>query len=133
VIEAAGGALWRVSSREHLKVLLIHRPRYDDWSFPKGKVERGETHLDAALREINEETGLLCEPGAPLPEVRYLDRKGRPKRVRYWAMRTIGGEFRPNREVDEIRWLRAEEAASRLTYEHDIPVLGALMDLLPTS
>jgi 8-oxo-dGTP diphosphatase len=131
VIEAAGGAVWRVSGRDRLKVVVIHRPRYDDWSLPKGKLHPGETHLDAALREIHEETGLRCEPGPSLPDVRYIDRKGRPKRVRYWAMQAVGGGFAPNPEVDEIRWVRVEEAADRLTYTHDLPVLTALTDLLP--
>jgi len=131
VIEAAGGAVWRVSTRHRLKVVLIHRPRYDDWSLPKGKLRPGETHLDAALREIREETGLDCEPGPALPDVRYIHRKGRPKRVRYWAMQVVGGDFTPNDEVDEIRWFRVEDAAERLTYTHDLPVLAALTNLLP--
>ena len=131
VIEAAGGAVWRVGGRGHLKVVLVHRPRHDDWSLPKGKLHPGETHLDAALREIREETGLVCEPGTILPEVRYVDRKGRRKRVRYWAMQPVSGEFSPNDEVDEIGWLRVEDAADRLTHGHDLPVLTALANILP--
>lgn len=123
--------MWRLSSRGRLKVVIIHRPRYDDWSLPKGKLLPGEGHLEAALREIREETGLECEPGPRLSDVRYVDRKGRPKRVRYWAMQAVGGEFAPNDEVDEIRWLRFEDAADRLSYDHDLPVLAALANLVP--
>ena len=93
-----------------MKVLLIHRPRYDDWSFPKGKLDPGETHRHAALREVEEETGLRCRTGASCPEARYADRKGRPKRVRYWSMEPIDGEFVANDEVDEVRWLLIDEA-----------------------
>ena len=76
VIEAAGGAVWRVSGRDRLKVVLIHRPRYNDWSLPKGKLERGETAVQAALREVREETGVHCEFGPTVPDVHYTDRKG---------------------------------------------------------
>ena len=133
MIEAAGGVVWRVTTRQHLKVLLIHRPRYHDWSLPKGKLFAGETALEAALREVQEETGLRCEAGPRLPFVRYVDRKGRPKRVQYWAMRPIDGRFSPNDEVDEVRWMRPEDAAGRLSYDRDIPVLAAVLDLLPIS
>jgi 8-oxo-dGTP diphosphatase len=101
------------------RVAVIHRPKYMDWSLPKGKLEPGEEWLDGALREVEEETGLRCEAGRELPPVRYLDRKGRPKLVRYWLMEARGGGFEPNDEVDELRWLDAGEAAGQLTYEHD--------------
>src|SRR5687768_1301416 len=110
MIEAAGGVVWKVTSKGVVKVLLIHRPRYDDWSFPKGKLDPGETHRHAALREVEEETGLRCRTGSELPEARYPDRKERAKRVRYWSMGAIGGEFAPNDEVDEVRWLPIDEA-----------------------
>ena len=131
VIEAAGGVVWRTTSRGRMKLLLVHRPDHDDWSFPKGKLLAGETALDAALREVREETGLRCETGPRLAEVRTVDRKGRDKRIQYWAMQPVEGGFRPNREVDAVRWLRPEEAAGRLTYDHDIPLLAMFLDLVP--
>ena len=133
MIEAAGGVVSKVTSKGVQKVLLIHRPRYDDWSFPKGKLDPGETHRQAALREVEEETGLRCRTGEELLEARYADRKGRPKRVRYWTMEPIEGDFTPNDEVDEVRWLPVEEAAELLTYAHDRSVLGALPEPSPVS
>jgi 8-oxo-dGTP pyrophosphatase MutT (NUDIX family) len=129
VIEAAGGAIWRVTGKGAVKVLLVHRDRYDDWSLPKGKLEPEETHRQAALREVEEETGFVCTTGAELPEVRYHDRKDRPKRVRYWEMEVVDGAFEPNDEVDEIRWLLLDEAAELLSYEHDVIVLDGLRRL----
>jgi 8-oxo-dGTP pyrophosphatase MutT (NUDIX family) len=129
VIEAAGGVVWRRGSKGSLKVLLVHRERYDDWSFPKGKLDPGETHRHAALREVEEETGLRCKTGDELPEVRYDDRKGRAKRVRYWCMEAIDGTFAPNDEVDEVRWLSVDDARGALTYAHDQAVLDGLREL----
>ena len=129
MIEAAGGAIWRVTAKQAVKVLLVHRPRYDDWSFPKGKLEPGETHHGAALREVEEETGLVCHTGEELPEVHYHDRKDRPKRVRYWAMQVVSGEFAPNDEVDEVRWVLLDDAAELLSYLHDEIVLDGLRQL----
>jgi 8-oxo-dGTP pyrophosphatase MutT (NUDIX family) len=132
MIEAAGGVVWKVTSKGVVKVLLIHRPRYDDWSFPKGKLDPGETHRHAALREVEEETGLRCRTGDELPEARYPDRKARVKRVRYWSMEAIDGEFAPNDEVDEVRWLPMNEAMALLSYRHDRSVLAALPAPAPT-
>ena len=126
MIEAAGGVVWKLTSKGQVKVLVIHRPRYDDWSFPKGKLDPGESHRQAALREVEEETGFRCRTGDELPEARYADRKGRPKRVRYWSMEPIEGEFATNDEVDEVRWLSLDEAAELLSYPHDRTVLAAL-------
>jgi 8-oxo-dGTP pyrophosphatase MutT (NUDIX family) len=131
VIEAAGGAIWRVTGKGAVKVLLVHRERYDDWSLPKGKLEPEETHRQAALREVEEETGFVCTTGAELPEVRYRDRKDRPKRVRYWAMEIVAGTFEPNDEVDEIRWLPLDDATTTLTYAHDEVVLDGLRRVVP--
>jgi 8-oxo-dGTP pyrophosphatase MutT (NUDIX family) len=125
-VQAAGGAVWRRGSSGGVEVLVVHRPRYDDWTIAKGKLDAGETHLEAAVREVAEETGLICAPGAELPEVRYVDQRGRPKRVRYWAMTVVEGAFAPNDEVDEVRWLSIPGAAEALTYAHDRPVLAAL-------
>ena len=133
MIEAAGGVVWKVTSKGVVKVLLVHRPRYDDWSFPKGKLDPGESHHQAALREVEEETGLRCRTGDELPEARYADRKGRPKRVRYWSMEPIDGEFVPNDEVDEVRWMSLDEAVELLSYAHDRAVLAALPSPPPVS
>ena len=101
------------------RIALVHRPKYDDWSLPKGKLESDESWEEAAVREVREETGYRCTMGAELDSSSYVDRKGRPKTVRYWRMEPIAGEFTPNKEVDELRWLVPDEAARRLTYDHD--------------
>ncbi len=126
MIEAAGGVVWRRSAPGRLEVLLVHRPRYDDWSLPKGKLDPGETHRHAALREVEEETGLRCEADAELQAVRYRDRKGRPKRVRYWAMVPLDGEFSVNDEVDEVRWVDVAEVATLVSYPRDASVVAEL-------
>jgi len=130
MIEAAGGVIWRNSDSAEMEVLLIHRPRHDDWSLPKGKLRPGESARRGALREVKEETGIRCDLGPELAEVRYRDRNGRDKRVRYWAMQGISGRFKPNREVDGVRWVGLAEAARLLSYDHDLPVLAALSELL---
>jgi 8-oxo-dGTP diphosphatase len=126
VIEAAGGVIWRVDVHGSTEVLLVHRPRYDDWSLPKGKRDRGETALECALREVWEETGLRCVPGPELCTARYVDRKGREKRVRYWSMRAASGSFTPNDEVDEVRWVADMGLADQLSYAHDLVVVESL-------
>jgi 8-oxo-dGTP diphosphatase len=100
-------------------VAVVHRDRYDDWSLPKGKLDPGETWEQAALREVHEEIGLRCTLGRELEPVHYTDHKGRPKTVRYWVMEIESGEFEPNDEVDEVRWLAPVDAAQLLTYGHD--------------
>jgi 8-oxo-dGTP diphosphatase len=125
-VQAAGGVVWRRSPAGGLEVLLVHRPRYDDWSVPKGKLDPGEDHATAAVREVEEETGLRCSLGPELLSTSYIDRKGRPKRVRYWAMTATGGDFVPTDEVDEVRWLPLEHAGSLLSYARDTDVLEAL-------
>lgn len=126
VVQAAGGVVWRRSPAGEVEVLLVHRPRYDDWTLPKGKLAPGEDHAGAALREVEEETGLRCTLGPELPATTYLDRKGRPKRVRYWAMTPAGGRFTPTDEVDESRWVPVGAARLHLSYSRDQPVLDAL-------
>jgi 8-oxo-dGTP diphosphatase len=113
-VRAAGGVLVRDG-----RIALVHRPKYDDWSLPKGKLNDGESWEDAALREVREETGLSCALREELDSVEYTDPKGRPKTVRYWRMDPLAGEFAPNDEVDELRWLDPDDAARCLTYDHD--------------
>ena len=125
-VQAAGGVLWRRTDDVGLQVLLVHRPRYDDWTLPKGKLEAGEQHVDAAVREVREETGLVAEVGPELPSTHYRDRRDRPKVVRYWAMTPTGGRFVPGDEVDEVRWCSVHDASAMLTYVRDVAVLDAL-------
>ena len=122
VVRAAGGVIVRPAGAGPL-VLLVHRPLYDDWTFPKGKVERGETDEECAVREVEEETGLRCSLGRELPSTEYSDAKGRPKAVRYWVMEVVGGGLSFEHEVDEARWLPPGKAAELLTYERDLDVL----------
>lgn len=125
-VRAAGGVVLR-PGRDGFEVLLVHRPAYDDWSLPKGKCNRGESDEDCALREVEEETGLRCALEQELPSTSYRDAKGRPKVVRYWAMRrVVGGEARPQAEVDDVRWLALDEAQEALTWERDRAVLEAV-------
>jgi 8-oxo-dGTP diphosphatase len=124
-VHAAGGVPWRWNDGE-VEVLLVHRPRYDDWTLPKGKVQSGESDEQAALREVEEETGLRCELGAELAGTMYRDRKLRPKLVRYWAMRPVAGDAVAQHEVDEVAWMRLDHAAGRLSYERDLDVLASL-------
>ncbi len=125
-VEAAGGIVRR-RRNGLVEVLVVHRPKYDDWTFPKGKLEPGETAQDCARREVEEETGLCCSLGEELVSTHYLDRHGRPKTVRYWTMTMVSGQFTPNREVDEVRWLSPKRAARRLTYERDDEVLRSFV------
>lgn len=122
---AAGGVVWRVNETGAVEVLLVHRPAsYDDWTFPKGKLAPGDPDEEhCALREVQEETGYRCALGRELHSVHYRDNKQRTKRVRYWEMRVLTGEFTPNAEVDEIAWLSLAGARERLSYRHDVAVL----------
>jgi 8-oxo-dGTP diphosphatase len=124
-IRAAGGVVWRMGGAGP-EVILVHRDRYADWTFPKGKAEPGEDDERCALREVHEETGHRCALGRELPSTGYRDAKGRAKRVRYWEMRVIADDgFTPNAEIDAVVWVPLGDAASQLTYQHDREVLAA--------
>lgn len=136
VTTAAGGIVWRkraASGRTEPRVdlLLIHRPRYDDWTFPKGKTEPGETLQATATREIAEETGARVRLGHPLGELTYPVSDG-TKSVTYWSARLVGEQepFTPNKEVDEVRWVGVREARKLLTYDHDTALLETFVELL---
>ena len=127
VVRAGGGVVVRGTGPGR-SVLLVHRAKYDDWTFPKGKAEDGETDEACALREVEEETTLRCRLVRPLPSTRYVDAKGRPKVVRWWVMEAIGDPdaAAAANEVDEVRWLPPEEARPLLTYRRDYDVLDAV-------
>jgi 8-oxo-dGTP diphosphatase len=108
------------------EVAIVHRPKYHDWSLPKGKLGPGESWEDAALREVEEETGLRCELVEELEPARYRDRRGRSKLVRWWLMRPLEGEFTPGDEVDQLRWLEPTVAVDELDYEHDRELVRSL-------
>jgi 8-oxo-dGTP diphosphatase len=124
-VRAGGGIVWRHGLGGAVEVVLVHRPAYDDWSFPKGKLHRGETEAQAALREVEEETGLRCRLGREVGTSAYRDPKRRPKTVRYWEMTPIAGTLGPANEIDDARWVPLPEASRRLTYEHDRRLLDA--------
>jgi 8-oxo-dGTP diphosphatase len=126
LIEAAGGVLWRpAAGGSGIEVALVHRPKYDDWSIPKGKLNTAEHPVVAAVREVWEETGYTGVPGRPLGEIRYL-KEGTPKRVKYWAMKVSSGEFVANDEVDQMMWLPPREARRHLLPDRDQRVLEGL-------
>ena len=120
---AAGAVLWRPNGEPSSpEVAIIHRPRYDDWSLPKGKVDPGETEPVTAVREVLEETGYSSHLGRRLTAVSYPVEQG-VKKVRYWAARRVDGQFAPNSEVDELKWMPVAEALKQLEYPHDRKVL----------
>ena len=127
---AAGGVVWRRNSGGRIEVVLVHRPRYDDWSLPKGKLDPGETDEQAAVREVEEETTLVATLGPELPTTTYLDRSGKHKRVRYWAMTVRSGQPRGANEVDRAEWFEVAEAVRLISYTRDITVLQALESAL---
>jgi 8-oxo-dGTP diphosphatase len=131
-VKASGGVVWRRTADGAVELVVVHRPRYDDWSLPKGKLDEDESWEQAALREVEEEVGLRCRLGDELPPVEYRDNKGREKAVRYWLMEPdersgdeasgrgrSGAPFTPNDEVDEMRWVDVAAAAALLSYPHD--------------
>jgi 8-oxo-dGTP diphosphatase len=126
-VRAAGGVLVR-SGPDGPEVAVIHRPKYGDWSLPKGKLDDGEDYEQAALREVEEETGMRAELGPELSPISYRDRKGRTKLVRYWLMRVVEGEFRPGQEVDQLRWLDPDSAQELLSYAHDAKLVREALE-----
>ncbi len=128
-VRAAGGLITRPGAAGDLEVLVVHRSRYGDWSFPKGKLDKGETFEDAALREVAEETGLVCRLVTELAAIRYRDAAHRPKIVRYWHMVPVEGDIDDyvyNKEIDDLRWVPIEQAPALLSYRHDREVLAGL-------
>ncbi|MFD5427767.1 NUDIX hydrolase [Streptomyces sp. NPDC127084] len=134
LIRAAGCVLWRRAAAPGrvaggIEICLVHRPRYDDWSHPKGKLKAAEGPLTGALREVLEETGHHCTPGPRLPTVHYLV-NGRPKEVSYWAAEAhTPGHFVPDKEVDRIVWLPPDAARARLTQPRDRQLVDVLVSL----
>jgi 8-oxo-dGTP pyrophosphatase MutT (NUDIX family) len=129
VVRAAGGVLRRVGDSGP-EVLLVHRPRYDDWTFPKGKAEPGETDEECARREVEEETGVRTRLGRELPSVRWRDAEDRPKIARYWLLEPEdpAATAEARNEIDGVEWLSPQEARRRLSYDRDREVLRAAVD-----
>jgi 8-oxo-(d)GTP phosphatase len=134
VVRAAGGVVWR-PARDGVEIVLVHRPRYDDWSLPKGKVDPGEHELAAAVREVHEETLVHGVPQARLPSIRYLTgAPGVEKTVEFWSMRALVWQDRPaDDEIEEARWVPAAQAPALLSYAHDRGVVKAFLDLPPVT
>jgi ADP-ribose pyrophosphatase YjhB (NUDIX family) len=129
-VKAAGGLVWRRAG-DTIAIAIAHRPRYDDWSLPKGKLDAGEGWEEAALREVEEETGMRCRLGDELEPVTYQDRKGRDKVVRYWLMEPEDDtDFVPNDEVDQLRWMAPPEALEILSYPRDRELVQAAAERL---
>jgi 8-oxo-dGTP diphosphatase len=132
-VHAAGGVVWRRADGA-VEVAIVHRPRYDDWSLPKGKLDAGETFEQAALREVEEEIGARCELGDELPPTTYRDHKSRLKLVRYWLMEAPGTfDFTANEEVDELRWLAPADALPLLSYDRDRALLEHAAEMLEST
>jgi 8-oxo-dGTP pyrophosphatase MutT (NUDIX family) len=130
IVRAAGGILVRASSGGGNELLVIHRHRREDWSLPKGKLEPDEELEAGALREVEEETGFRCRLGRFVGYTEYVDRRGRPKIVAYWVMDVVEGTFAPNDEVDEVRWVRLDEAMELLSYARDRDLVAAVEELV---
>jgi 8-oxo-dGTP diphosphatase len=125
IVRAAGGLVCRSAPDGSIEIVLVHRPAYDDWAFPKGKLLHGESERDAALREVEEETGLRCRLAREVGITEYRDARGRPKTVRYWAMAPVGGVLGPANEIDDVRWVALADAPAMLTYARDRELLRA--------
>lgn len=128
-VRAGGGIVLRRQGGREWEVLLVHRPRRDDWSLPKGKLEPNESWEAGALREVEEETGYRCSLGKFVGYTGYTDRRGRPKVVAYWVMEVIDGSFAPNQEVDELRWVELGRTRDVLSYPRDRDLVESLEEL----
>lgn len=126
---AAGGVIVRTCP-DGIEVAVVHRPHRHDWSFPKGHIEANEGPEQAAVREVEEETGFICRLVHPLGTIGYTDQRDRPKLVTYWAMAVRAGAFTANVEVDRLEWLAPASAARRLSYASDRTVLDRLVVLV---
>ncbi len=130
VVKAGGGVVLRHSEAGTFEVALVHRPRREDWSFPKGKLDPAETFEDGALREVEEETGFKCDLMRFAGYTEYIDRRGRPKIVAYWVMQVIDeGTFSAHEEIDELQWVEVPEALEMLTYPRDRDLLCSLDEI----
>ena len=125
-VRAAGGLVCRRREDGTREILLVHRPEYNDWSFPKGKLEPGEREEDAAIREVEEETGLRCRLEAEVATTRYRDARGRDKTVRYWLMTPIAGTLAAANEVDDARFVTLAQAPELLSHARDAELLAGL-------
>lgn len=130
LMRAAGGVIVRMGDEGQVEFAVCHRPERSDWSFPKGKLDEGETFEQAALREVEEETGLVCRMGPFIGTTQYVHRKGRNKVVAYWAMTVVAGEFVPNEEVDQVVWCDLSHAELLLTYPRDRELLVRTLEVL---
>ena len=119
IVRAGGGIVWRHGEGDEVEIVLVHRPASGDWSFPKGKLHPDETEARAALREVQEETGLRCRLGREVGTSAYRDPKRRPKTVRYWEMTPTAGTLGAANEIDHARWVPLQQAPLLLTYDHD--------------
>ena len=131
VVRAAGGVVWRLNERGEVEVLLVHRSGGSDWTFPKGKLDSGESDVACALREVEEETSLRCALEEELGSITYRNGNGKKKVVRYWRMRPLGGEARPQWEIDAVRWVSLPTAMALLTYPADREMLANVRSRLP--
>ena len=126
-VQAGGGLVYR-KRKGGVEVLVVYRPSYDDWSFPKGKQNPGEKLKETALREVEEETGYRCRLKGRIGQVRYPVGRNQVKEVSYWAMKVTSGRFRPNDEVDEVRWVEPDRARTLLTWPRDINLLESFLN-----
>jgi len=133
VVRAAGGVVYRHGADGHLEFILVHRPAYDDWTLPKGKLLKNERLEHGALREVHEETGLDCHIARSLGTIAYVDRRGRDKVVWYWLMRAVAGEFVSTAEIDEVLWLPYAKARNKLSYQHDRDVMDRVRTQAPAA
>ena len=123
LVRAAGGVITRPGPDGEPELLLVHRAKYDDWTLPKGKAEPGESDEECALREVEEETGLVCVLGEEVGVTEYEDSSGRPKRVSYFAMTAPGQQAGPHNEIDAVRWLPLKRALETLSYARDVKIV----------